>query len=310
MTETRAAHAPVGCALLKEEYRVLPGLDIWYIPDHITPDTESRLWARLYRDGTPLPTAATDAPVPDRHPPAATMAAVTREVHGRSAWIQLSSRRLQAHPSPLLNDTLIPACFPGWLSPIVAALNTDGVFHDTTHAAANHVLVNEYAPGTGIDAHTDGPVYDSTVATISLGGSVVYEVIKPRADGSCHGAVAAVASADAARAGGGAGTTKDDTIADGPKRDGTVVTMRIIQAPRSLLVTKGTAYTDYLHRIPHVARDTALSNATIDNWHLLPHALRTHIAQNDGCLERNLRVSLTVRDVVKVKKLLQLGRTR
>lgn len=44
----------------------------------------------------------------------------------------------------------------------------------------NHVLINEYQPGEGIMAHTDGPAYESCTATISLGGSDVIFVLWPR----------------------------------------------------------------------------------------------------------------------------------
>jgi len=34
----------------------------------------------------------------------------------------------------------------------------------------NHVLVNEYLPGQGIMAHTDGPAYVPVIATLTVGG--------------------------------------------------------------------------------------------------------------------------------------------
>ena len=37
----------------------------------------------------------------------------------------------------------------------------------------NHVLVNEYQPGQGIMAHTDGPAYSTVVATITTGGGQI-----------------------------------------------------------------------------------------------------------------------------------------
>ena len=86
--------------------------------------------------------------------------------------------------------------------------------------------------------------------------------------------------------------------------------LRIVQSPRSLLITKGRAYRDYLHRIPHTARDSGLSEDTVHNWRLLSRDEREGIERNDGCLDRKLRVSLTIRDVVKVKRILRLGRTR
>ena len=40
----------------------------------------------------------------------------------------------------------------------------------------NHVLINEYKPGQGIMAHTDGPAYYPVVATISTGGGQLLNI--------------------------------------------------------------------------------------------------------------------------------------
>lgn len=40
----------------------------------------------------------------------------------------------------------------------------------------NHVLINEYQPGQGIMAHTDGPAYSTVVATISTGGGQILNI--------------------------------------------------------------------------------------------------------------------------------------
>ena len=42
----------------------------------------------------------------------------------------------------------------------------------------NHVLINEYQPGQGIMAHTDGPAYSPVVATISSGGGQILNIRK------------------------------------------------------------------------------------------------------------------------------------
>jgi alkylated DNA repair protein alkB family protein 6 len=41
----------------------------------------------------------------------------------------------------------------------------------------NHGLLNEYEPGKGIMPHTDGPLYENTVAIISLEGDCVFEFL-------------------------------------------------------------------------------------------------------------------------------------
>ena len=74
---------------------------------------------------------------------------------------------------------------------------------------------------------------------------------------------------------------------------------RVLQEPRSLLITTGTLYTDYLHGISEVMIDESLGQDTIANWNLLED--RTPFAE--GQVARERRVSLTFRDVIRVKKL-------
>ena len=74
---------------------------------------------------------------------------------------------------------------------------------------------------------------------------------------------------------------------------------RVLQEPRSLLITTGKLYTDYLHGIGEVMIDESLSQDTIANWTLLGD--RTPFAEGQAARER--RISLTFRDVIRVKKL-------
>ena len=74
---------------------------------------------------------------------------------------------------------------------------------------------------------------------------------------------------------------------------------RIVQEPRSLLITTGTLYKDYLHGIEEVEVDLALSHGTIVNWELLGD--RDLYA--GGQALRAKRISLTLRDVIKVQNL-------
>uniref|UniRef100_A0A183V742 Fe2OG dioxygenase domain-containing protein n=1 Tax=Toxocara canis TaxID=6265 RepID=A0A183V742_TOXCA len=43
----------------------------------------------------------------------------------------------------------------------------------------NHVLINEYQPGQGIMAHTDGPAFYPLVSTISLGSDLFLDYYRP-----------------------------------------------------------------------------------------------------------------------------------
>lgn len=86
------------------------------------------------------------------------------------------------------------------------------------------------------------------------------------------------------------------------KDDGAVdpePTWRILQEPRSLLITALDLYTDYLHGIADVTEDIELSEDTVANW----DRLRPSTKFPDGRNIRETRTSLTYRDVMKVSKL-------
>jgi len=85
---------------------------------------------------------------------------------------------------------------------------------------------------------------------------------------------------------------------------------RILQEPRSLLLTTGSAYTDTLHGIAEVTEDSDLTPETVANWSLLGD--RAVIEANGGCNKRTDRVSLTYRDVKKVSNVASklFGKTR
>lgn len=178
----------------------------------------------------------------------------------------LSKRRLQAIPSRLsATNTLLAAPLPDWLTrPVVDRIHDLGVFQGAPHGI-NHCLVNEYQPGQGIFPHEDGAAYHPIVATVSLGGSIVLEITpKPR----------------------------DDETRTKPEP------WRILQEPRSLLLTAGSAYTETLHGIAQVETDEGLGADTVTNWSLLGDA--EAVVANGGRNERRTRVSLTCRDVKKV----------
>lgn len=103
------------------------------------------------------------------------------------------------------------------------------------------------------------------VATISLSGTLVLDVTEKARDGSDGG----------------------------PHKS-----WRILQEPRSLLVTTGSAYTDTLHGIADVTTDIDLNQNTVSNWPLLGD--RRVIDASGGRNERTTRISLTYRDVKKV----------
>ena len=178
--------------------------------------------------------------------------------------------------------------------------------------APNHVLINAYAPGQGIHAHEDGPAYAAIVATVSLGGSVVLDVVPrpavaaappktvslphpPRDSTPTSGSPAASAASPSVFS----SPTTTTTTQQGP-----ATPQRILQPPRSLLVTRGAAYTSLLHGIAGVHADADLGEATLANWTLLSGEQREAVRRAGGVLARGPgeRVSLTFRRVLKVRR--------
>lgn len=189
-------------------------------------------------------------------------------------WKQLTHRRLQTWPSELTKDTLLDSTLPQWLQePIISrilklpvTLNNPNnhIFDASPHHGPNHVLINEYLPGQGIMPHKDGAAYHPVVCTVSLGGSLCLDIY-----GNEHGA------------------------RDSQSR------WKILQEPRSLLITTDAMYTDHLHGIADVLEDSDLNPATVANWSLLGSP------SDFGCgrIERQVRTSCTFRDVLKVSKI-------
>jgi alkylated DNA repair protein alkB family protein 6 len=198
-------------------------------------------------------------------------------------WTQLSHRRLQTWPSALTkNNTLLACPLPTWLESTIGPRFKDlGIFNNAPHQAPNHVLVNEYQPGQGIMPHEDGAAYYPLVATVSLGAPIVFDIYEKHGPEQGQGQQGT---------GTGTGTAPSET-ARRPKPK-----YRILQERRSLLITRGEIYTDFLHGIAEVTKDEELGPDSICNWDLL----REKEAYRGGWYERKTRISLTYRDVLHV----------
>jgi alkylated DNA repair protein alkB family protein 6 len=159
------------------------------------------------------------------------------------------------------------------MNPIVPRFKDLGIFGHTPHQQPNHVLINEYKPGEGIMPHEDGKAYASVVATVSLGGTVCLSLTQKL------------------------GSKEEDSEVKHVEGTWKVPT-RILQEPRSLLITTGDAYESLLHGVDGVEADEGLNAETVANWGLLHD--RTQYEKADGRNVRTTRVSLTYRDVLKV----------
>lgn len=127
--------------------------------------------------------------------------------------------------------------------------------------------MNEYTPGQGIFPHEDGSAYHPVVATISLGSHIVLDIYAKKPDES--------------------GEREEK-----PR-------WRILQEPKSLLITTAALYRDNLHGISEKGVDEDLNEIGVVNWDLIGRKQDFE----DGTKRRETRVSLTFRDVLKVKKL-------
>ena len=80
--------------------------------------------------------------------------------------------------------------------------------------------------------------------------------------------------------------------------------IRILQEPRSMLITSKAMYTTYRHEIEETFEDSGLDVAHIANFDKLGNP----DAFSHEPVFRELRISLTYRQVLKVIKGLKLGR--
>ncbi|KAI1979569.1 hypothetical protein LOZ53_001812 [Ophidiomyces ophidiicola] len=192
-------------------------------------------------------------------------------------WTHLSRRRLQTWPSALTkSNILLESPLPDWLvSPVVTRFTELNIFACSPHQAPNHVLINEYQPGQGIMPHEDGAAYYPIVATVSISAPIVLDIYEKRRDDEQSIELAS-----------------DIMTSQTPR-------YRILQEPRSLLITTGDLYTEYMHGIAERTTDNDLDSGEISNWEQLGDKTQFQA----GSYNRQTRVSLTYRDVLRVSKL-------
>lgn len=183
-------------------------------------------------------------------------------------WKALAHRRLQMWGGECVGKTLVSKPLPPHVTQfpaLITRLEQTGAFVASKHGQPNHCLVNEYLPGQGIMPHADGPAYFPVVATISLGAPTLLDWYRTKPEGGY-----------------------DPTPA-----------FSILLEPRSLLITRGQAYTRYLHGIDARMHDSPEHVARVINAHALAHPTR---AAYSSVVARRRRVSLTFRDVERVQK--------
>ncbi|KAG8783330.1 hypothetical protein FS842_008551 [Serendipita sp. 407] len=242
-------------------------------------------------------------------------------------WKSVKKRRLQIWGGEIApNNTLISQPLPTFLTTypnLVERLSATGVFENSAHKTPNHVIINEYQPGEGIMPHEDGPAYHPVVATISLGSHTVFHYLRYKPEASADGSSSGANQGDAMGSEGAHGRIIDQEPV-----------LSLLLEPRSVIITTGALYKDHLHFIDDVTEDwvqfgdpsidLATSKSSqdqsqgqpnhmeneeepvkvqVDNWNLLHEETRQHIVHNRGKIARSTRVSLTCRDVERVRKI-------
>lgn len=156
----------------------------------------------------------------------------------------------------------------------------EGVFGQVK---ANHVLVNEYLPGQGIMAHTDGPLFHPIICTISCGS---HTILRFHENDTYEDANTMISP-----------NHNNDSIHKNRK-----LVCQLLIEPRSLLILKDDMYNNYLHSIANKTHDIIAPNlANLEQCDELKNRV-------GGTMERDRRISLTIRHVPKTSKIhLRLG---
>ncbi|GER50709.1 alpha-ketoglutarate-dependent dioxygenase alkB homolog 6 [Striga asiatica] len=264
---------------------------VFYIPEYVTAAEEEQLLNNIYQ-----------APV--------------------SKWKSLMNRRLQNWGGVVHEKGLLAQQLPHWLTKV-----TSRIFEESKlfPSAINHVLINEYLPHQGIMVmlyignvlfvsiilsdlvemdssifmpHQDGPAYVPVVAILSLGSPAVMNFVPhPRFEKAAQN------------------NSEDIIISDDVPMDissgerlSEYVPFSVVLMPRSLLIFKDNAYSDYLHGIKDSVEhqcDEAVNITTLKKCDDLACTHTSSIndgeARGEAVIHRTgTRVSLTCRVVTKL----------
>ncbi|KIP06874.1 hypothetical protein PHLGIDRAFT_71993 [Phlebiopsis gigantea 11061_1 CR5-6] len=211
-------------------------------------------------------------------------------------WKNMQNRRLQTWGGELLaKSRLLPRPMPPYMTDfpnLIGRIQDTGAFAMSPHRKPNHVILNEYHPGQGIMPHEDGPSYHPVVATLSLGSHAVFHYYRYRDEGD-------------------SALTRENlapmTSVQGHAVDPTPVASVLLE-PRSLVITTNDLYARHLHGIAEIEEDVFNAPgdapdtipAPIRNTKLLGDGATRDVVLQGGKLIRNVRYSLTCRDVERV----------
>lgn len=159
------------------------------------------------------------------------------------------------------------------------------------------MLVNEYLPGQGIMAHSDGPLFHPVICTLSCGSHTLLEFYEK--DGVERNDVQTMDDVTVDNMANATKDTDDHSTTDGLNRK---LVCQLLIEPGSLLILKEDMYNKYLHSISEVTEDLITNNiANIDRC----IGFRNRLGE---VVPRGRRISLTIRHVPKTTRLrIKLG---
>lgn len=218
-----------------------------------------------------------------------------------SKWKSLKNRKLQNWGGVVHEKGLLAQDLPPWLKRV-----TERIFEESClfPSAINHVLINEYLPNQGIMAHQDGPAYFPVVAILSLGSPAVMDFTPHSSLQLCTNTLT---------------NNVDDKLSDGAFDGETEKWLddhhpfSVLLMPRSLLIFKDKAYSDYLHGIKDSEVQQYDEAVNVDEI-LKYNGVNQALSEPDKAFELNrigdvntlhrlkTRVSLTCRVVSRVHK--------
>ncbi|KAG5517798.1 hypothetical protein RHGRI_038238 [Rhododendron griersonianum] len=178
-----------------------------------------------------------------------------------SKWKSLKNRRLQNWGGVVHEKGLLAQDLPPWIRRITERISDESCLFPS---AINHVLINEYRPNQGIMPHQDGPAYLPVVAILSLGSPVVMDFTPHSSLKLCTNTV--MKDVEDKFPDGGAGDFETEKGLDGHHA------FSVLLMPRSLLIFKDEAYSDYLHGI----KDSAVQQ--YDGVVNAVECLKSHVA--------------------------------
>lgn len=219
-----------------------------------------------------------------------------------SKWKLLKNRRLQNWGGAVHTKGLLEQDLPPWLTRITHRIfEKSGLFP----SAINHVLINEYLPNQGIMPHQDGSAYYPVVAILSLGSPIVMDFTPHSSLGQ------SIETSE-----------NDESInmpPEGPMQmnfarlSNDYQPFSVVMMPRSLLIFKDKAYSDYLHgitdrEVQQIDKGVNLSKITKTSGPILfePDSENKHDVNQTGggkfIHRTTTRISLTCRLVTKTHK--------